>query len=175
MARDRSAHGTLLVPFAQQLAGLGPEAWERIAERCGSLDRRTIEGFLGRAELVGRAFVFDADPYRQPFIQSALGAWGTLWGMVMETAYLFGPPDPRMASGSGGPIPKPQADALARISSVAHAQRSLHPGAAAAAFAVGVALLRATAGSQSIASLYGPFEPEIPLASLRPDPEQHAA
>ena len=162
-----------LITFAQRVGDLPPEAWERIAARCGVLDHRSVEAFLGRAELVGRVFTFDADPYRHPFVLSALGAWGTLWGLAMEVLHLVHTPHNDLPP--GGPVPKPQSEALSRLAAVAHAQRPHHPGAAAACYAVGLALLRSKVAAASIAALYGPFEPEIPFSSLRPDPEQHAA
>ena len=165
-------NGAMLATFAQRVADLTPEAWERIATRCDKLDHRSVEGFLGRAELVGRVFTLDADPYRHPFVLSALGAWGTLWGVLGEALHLLNVRAPTVPA--GGPVPKLKAEALSRLAATTDTQRLHHPGAAAACSVVGLALLRPHA-AKNIAVLYSPFEPEIPFASLGPDPEQHAA
>ncbi len=166
---------SILVTFAQRVSDLTPEAWERIAARCDKLEHRSLEGFLGRAELVGRVFTLDADPYRQPLVLSALGAWGTLWGLAMEGLHLLNVAPPKATSAAGGVIPQPQADALDRVVAAADRQRRDHPGAAAACHVIGLVLLRSQVAAANIASLYAPFEPEIPFASLGADPEQHAA
>ncbi len=162
-----------LVTFAERAANLSADAWERIAARCGKLDHHSLEAFLGRAELIGRVFTLDADPYQRPFVQSALGAWGTLWGAAMEAVHLTHAPPYHLPP--DGPLSKPQAEAISHLAAVAQAQRPRHPGAAAACYAVGLALLRRNVAPASIAPLYSPFEPEIPFTSLRHDPEQHAA
>ncbi len=162
-----------LITFANRVADLPAEAWERIAARCGKLEHHSVEAFLGRAEFIGRVFTLDADPYQRPFVQSALGAWGTLWGVAIEAVHLAHPPQSHLPL--GGPLSKPQAEALSHLAAVAQTQRPRHPGAAAACYAVGLALLRRNLAPASIAPLYSPFEPEIPFTSLRHDPEQHAA
>ena len=180
---DRLVNLAMLTSFARKVAELPPDAWDRVAARCGSLDQRTVDGFLGRAELVGRSFVPDTDTYQHPFVHSAVGAWGTLCGLALETTHALSPSGSvrfEHAAGSwlppGAPLSKPLSDALSRLAAVANAQRPSHPGIAAALFAVGLVFIaRRTIAPTSIAAIYRPFESEIPYASLSQGSQEHAA
>lgn len=179
---DRLASLAMLTTFTDRVSSLAPDAWERIAARCDALDQRTASALLGRGELVGLAFVSGTDPYAQPFLHSALGAWGTLWGVALEATHALSPSGAarfEIGTGSwlppGAPLAQPYSDALSRLVATASAQRPTHPGVAAALFAVGLAFIARRAGSEgSVATIYKPFEGEIPYASLVPGSQEHA-
>jgi hypothetical protein len=179
---DRSANAAMLTTFAQKVAELSPDAWERVAAGCAALDQRTANAFLGRSELVGLSFVAGTDPYEGPFLRSAVGVWGTLWGLALEATHGLSPSGAARLEAAapwlppGAPLSKPLSDALSRLAAVACAQRPSHPGVAAALFAIGLAFIARRALTQaSIAAIYKPFEREIPYASLMPGQEEHAA
>jgi hypothetical protein len=180
---DAAREGAHLVgAFASRVAGLQPEAWDRIGARCAILDGASIVGVLGRAELLGRALTPDTDPYSQPFLKPVIATLGTLGGLFAEVALLFGAPEPgnfeRAADRQHAhPDPgQPQLEPFLRLVAAADRQRPRHPGTASALYAVAIALLARRMVSQAeLRKLYAPFEPEISFASLVEESEQHTA
>jgi hypothetical protein len=169
-----------LAAFAAKAEALGPEAWERIAARCGVLDEPTVRGFFSRAELASHSFAGLSDPYTEPFTAPLLGMLGGAWGLVAETLQLVRPFDRiewegalRKARESGRD--NALAQALLRVLALAAGQQETHPGTASALRTIGLLLMISShRAAANPAVIYAPFEPEIPFASLS-QPDQHAA
>lgn len=169
----REARRAVLNAFATQATALTPEAWQRIALRCGVLDQSSVSGFLGRADLLAGSFLPALDPYdTHPMLRRTLRAIGGAFGMVTALAGLW--PTDRAAferaerrQRERGVPPDPPFESFAAIMKLVAEQRARHPGAAAALQAVMMVLTTGTSGTDSrFVAIYQPFEPEIPYGSL---------
>ena len=165
-----------LIRFSEGLNTLDDAAWDRVATRCGLLDLRSVSGFLGRVELFARSVMPDANPYTQPGARPAMAAMGTVFGILGEIALLLGGPSPdRYETESArlrqrGAEDRHAAGTASFLAILGHAarQRPRHPGVSAALQAVAMALLVSPHADRNIQDVYGPFEPEIPFASIQP-------
>jgi hypothetical protein len=182
------AHGPLDRPnyrlrnFAQRLAALDEAAWSRIRARCALLDRDLI-GLLGRAELFARSVLPDSDPYSLPLYRPTTAALGAAFGLLGEIGLLLGGPDPDgfqrtavrlLQDHADSPREVNQAAFLTVLAAAARNRRD-HAGTAAALQAIAFSLLSGARAPADVAAVYGPFEAEIPFASLDTGPDQHAA
>ena len=179
-----NATASMLAAFAARAGLLDAAAWERIAARCAVLDLPTVSGLFGRAGLFAHSFTPAADPYSRPFLQPAMGVFGTVLGLLLELSVEFAPPEPerferwaaRIRERASAAGPDPKLEPFLAILGLAERQQGRHPGTAAALRAVAIALIaRPMAPEDRLAAVYKPFEPEIPYASLAAEPGEHAA
>lgn len=160
--------------FEERLAALDTAAWDRIAERCAALDGRTLDGFFGRIELLARANIPNASPYAKPGAVPAMALMGTFFGTLNEVSMMFDSPEPWERSAAklrqeAGTDERKLAEAASQaLRARAVRERARRPGLAAALVAVQMGLLLSTADPAGLASVYAPFEPEIPVATLFP-------
>lgn len=165
--------------FAQRVTALAPAAWDRIAARCTALEGDTFDALYRRA----KAFTGPAGaPLRHvartggPRMVGAVGdAVLTAIGVVRELAREFETPDPtfpnRMESAAHvATDPQVRRFLLAE----AALERALspfdvsRPGMTAAVRAAAHAAMQSDLLTQEeLTRLYGPMEPEVPLAELR--------
>ena len=165
---------SLVGAFAARVAELPPEAWDRIHTRCARLDGRTRDGVLNRIELYARSMP-DSDPYQEPMMRPAMAMLGRVFGFAHELLQLSSRPRTQIFERMREmPLPanlkNPQDHrAIIDVELVAERYRTEHPGTASALRAVanGLSWQRKSLGP-SFAALYQPFEPEIPLESLKP-------
>jgi len=170
-----------VIKFSEGLDTLDDAAWERVATRCGELEDRSIDGFLGRVELFARSVTPETNPYTQPGARPAMAAMGTVFGILGEIAVLLGGTSRDRYETEAARLRQrgtedPQAAGTAAFLAIlGHAarQRARHPGAAAAVQAVAMALLVSPHVDVNLHHVYSPFEPELPLASIQSS-EAHA-
>jgi hypothetical protein len=163
-----------LVLLATRLERLDAEAWARIAARCAALDGQSLDGILGRAELLARSIVPVTSPYSQPGVQPALSAWFTGMGIASELAALIDDATPeryerraaQLREKAGATKKDLGEAAFLVIRALAARNRRRHPGLAAAIRAIAYAVLAGREPDANLEAVYAPFEPELPFASL---------
>jgi len=177
---QESATDRLLTAFASRLESLDAPAWDRIASRCAALDVPTVAAFFGRAGLLAESATPDADPYRHPLLKPAMAALGTVVGILNELTLTRAESPDRLRRAAerqrAADKPVPGLAPYLEIEGIAQRQLPRHPGVASALRAVFMALVVGPMMSpQRLATIYSPFEPEIPYSSLGTPAGEHAA
>lgn len=168
----------LLRAFAERVAALSPESWDRLRLRCAPLAGSTPAALLARSALTTAAYEIELPGNPQiPIVSAIRGVTRAVIGSLSLTKELvFGaipsldePSRPRRES-TGKPIADDYIDAYHTLRTAAAAAGPAQSGLSCVIEAAAQALLRKDLLSpERFTRIYQWIEPEIPIATLDVD------